>query len=97
MNYVAIRAGLAMSMDICSYARDVLFPCSHSDTDDIYNSHISCSHVDRNTGAHYRLTHVIMVPMGEVDSISYKEGIICSVLYPISGSSVDYIVNVAKA
>ncbi|KAF1835645.1 hypothetical protein BDW02DRAFT_495520 [Decorospora gaudefroyi] len=86
LDSIAAGKGVTLYMDIHSYSQLWLYPYGYT-----------CSGVVPNSAKYASLTRGAIAAIKAVHGTTFTGGPICSTIYQVSGDSVDYAVEVAKA
>ncbi|KAF2748078.1 carboxypeptidase A1 precursor [Sporormia fimetaria CBS 119925] len=86
LDSVAAESGLAMYMDIHSYSQLWMYPYGYT-----------CSGVVPEAAKYESLSQGAVAAIESVHGMVYEAGPICQTIYEVSGDSVDYAYEVAKA
>jgi murein tripeptide amidase MpaA len=86
LDSIAAKNGIALYMDIHSYSQLWMYPYGYT-----------CSGTMPNSAKFEALTQGAIAAVKSVHGTTYTGGPICSTIYQVSGGSVDYAFEVAKA
>lgn len=86
LDSIAAGKGVQLYMDIHSYSQLWMYPYGYT-----------CSGTVPESAAYQRLSQGAVAAVKAVHGTSFTQGPICSTIYQVSGDSVDYAYEVAKA